>query len=60
MEPIYTYAPAASKNDAQFESGQNRLKNNHLDSEIQVRDTLCDSVANINEKKWNRHSLPKC
>jgi hypothetical protein len=26
----YTPAPAASKNDAQFKSGQNQLKNNHL------------------------------
>jgi len=29
LEPIYTTATAASKNDAPFKSGQNRLKNNH-------------------------------
>jgi hypothetical protein len=28
------YCPAASKNDAQFKSGQNRFKNNHLASLI--------------------------
>ena len=30
LEPIYTTAPAASKNDAQFKSGQNQLKSNHF------------------------------
>ncbi len=34
LKPIYTTAPAASKNDAQFKSGQNRLENNHLASLI--------------------------
>ncbi len=29
-EPIYTTAPAATKNDAQFKSGQNQLKNKQL------------------------------
>jgi len=27
---IYTTAPAATKNETRLESGQNRLKNNHL------------------------------
>ena len=36
-----TTAPAASKNDACFKCGQNRLENNHLGSEILIRDTLC-------------------
>jgi hypothetical protein len=27
LEPIFITAPAASKNDAQFKSGQNQLKN---------------------------------
>jgi len=30
LEPIYTTAPPASKNDAQFKSGQNWLKKNQL------------------------------
>jgi len=38
LEPIYTTAPAASKNDSRL-SGQNRLKNNHIASLI--RNTLC-------------------
>ncbi len=34
LEPIYTTAPTTSKNNAQFKSGQNRLKNNQLASLI--------------------------
>ena len=30
LEPIFDTAPAASKNEACFKSGQCRLKNNHL------------------------------
>jgi len=30
VEPIFTSAPAALKNDAQFKSGQIRHENNHL------------------------------
>ena len=30
LEPIFPTSPAASKNDACFKSGQNRLENNHL------------------------------
>jgi len=30
LKPIYTTAPAASKNNARFESGQNQLENDHL------------------------------
>jgi len=37
---IYTTAPAASKYDARFKSGQNHDKNNHLALLIQIRDTL--------------------
>ena len=32
LEPIFATAPAASKNDAHFKSGQNQLENNHLES----------------------------
>ncbi len=32
LKPIFTTAPAASKNDAHFKSGQNGLKNNHVAS----------------------------
>jgi len=34
LEPIFNTAPAASKNTAQFKSGQNWPKNNHLASLI--------------------------
>jgi hypothetical protein len=30
LEPIFDTAPAASKNEACFKSGQSQLKNNHL------------------------------
>ncbi len=30
LEPVFNTAPASSKNEAHFKSGQNRLKNNHL------------------------------
>jgi hypothetical protein len=29
LEPIFDTAPAASKNEARFKSGQSQLKNNH-------------------------------
>jgi len=35
------YCPAAFKNDAQFKSGQDWLKNNHLASLNQIYYTLC-------------------
>jgi len=41
LEPILNTAPAASKNNAGFKSGQNRLKNKQLASLIYIRDTLC-------------------
>ncbi len=44
-QPIKTVAPAASKNDAWFKRGQNRLANNHLDLLIQILDTVCNSVS---------------
>ncbi len=31
---IFATAPAASKNDARYKSGQNRLQNNHLATSI--------------------------
>ncbi len=34
LEPIFNTAPAASKNDAQFKSGQNQLDNKQLTSLI--------------------------
>ncbi len=49
--PIYTTTtPAAFKNDAQFESGQNQLKTNHLASLIKIRDTLCMKFFKIKTK----------
>jgi len=33
---IYSIAPAASKNDAEFKSGKDQLKNNHLSSIINL------------------------
>jgi len=33
--------PAAFKNDVQFKSGQNQLKNNHLASLSKICETLC-------------------
>jgi hypothetical protein len=32
LEPIFTDAPTASRNDTHFKSGQKRLKNSHLTS----------------------------
>jgi len=34
LEPIYTTAPAASKNDTRLKGGQNLRKDNHLTSLI--------------------------
>jgi len=45
LEPIYATAPAASKNTALFNSGQNRLENNRLASLILIGDTLCRTNA---------------
>ena len=36
-----TVAPAASKKNARFKSGQKRFKNNHLDLLVQISHTLC-------------------
>ena len=41
LELISTTAPAVSKNDACFKSGQNELKKNHLALLIYICDTLC-------------------
>ncbi len=41
LKPIFNIAPAASKNTAQFKSGHNWLKNNHLHLFIYILDALC-------------------
>ena len=48
LKLISTTAPAASKNGC-FKSGQNWLKNNHLKSWIQIRDTLCKKRETDND-----------
>jgi hypothetical protein len=40
LEPIFTTASTALKNKAHFKNGQNWLKNNHLTSLVQIRDTF--------------------
>jgi hypothetical protein len=41
LEPIFNTAQAASKNTAQFKSGQNQPQNNHFALLFKIRDTLC-------------------
>jgi hypothetical protein len=45
LKPIFITAPAASKNNAQFKSSQNRLETNHFALLILIRDKLCRNLA---------------
>ena len=47
LELIFTTPPAASRNDACFKSGQNRLKNDHLALLVLIRDTLCSFTNDL-------------
>ena len=47
LEPIFVTAPAASKNEACFRSGQKQLENSHLASLVYIRDTLCRFVSYV-------------
>ena len=46
LKAIFTTTSAASKNEAHFQSGKNRLKNNNFASLIWIRDTLCNYYNN--------------
>jgi len=48
--PIFSTAPAAIKNDAQFKSGQNQLENKQLALLISIRATLCSSTCVSNDR----------
>jgi hypothetical protein len=41
LEPIFSTAPATSKNNSHYKTSQNSLKNNHLATLIYVGETDC-------------------
>jgi hypothetical protein len=52
LNPRFATAPAASKNDTHYKSGQNILKNNHLATLILISETDC-MLREIQANHWS-------